>query len=97
MNNIMINVGIVSRLVFLLLPLVGITLWFIYDGGIGFGWNLIWYWISIIGFLLLYQLALLLNLMLQHKKKGFSKENKIFIIIGLILLFLAIVIFSNKL
>lgn len=28
MNNIMINVGIVSRLVFLLLPLVGITLWF---------------------------------------------------------------------
>lgn len=65
----MINVGIVSRLVFLLLPLVGITLWFIYDGGIGFGWNLIWYWISIIGFLLLYQLALLLNLMLQHKKR----------------------------
>lgn len=97
MNKVMMNKGIVPRLVFLLLPLAGITLWFLYDGGIGFGWNLIWYWIWIIGFLLLYQLALLLNLLLYYKKRGFTKANKIFMITGLILLLLAIVAFVLQL
>lgn len=97
MNKIMINKDIVSRLIFLLLPLVVITLCFLHDGGIGFGWNLIWYWICIIGFLLLYQLILLLNLMLYYKKRGFTKANKIFMITGLILLLLAIIVFTFEL
>lgn len=97
MNKVMINKGIVVRLVFLLLPLVGITLWFLHDEGIGFGWNLIWYWICIIGFLLLYQFLLLLNLMLYYKKRGFTKVNKIFMTTGLILLLLAIAVFVSEL
>lgn len=97
MNNVRINKGFIVRLLLLVLPIGGITFWFLNDGGIGFGWNLIWYWIWIIGFLLIYQLALLLNLMLYYKKRGFVKENKIFMTIGLLLLLLAIVTFVFEL
>jgi hypothetical protein len=97
MNNIMITTGIIWRGAFLLVPLIGITLWFLYDGGIGFGWNLIWYWIWMIGFLLLYQIALLSNLILNYKKRGFGKENKIFMSIGLLLLVMASVFFITEL
>ncbi|MFI0430160.1 hypothetical protein [Mariniflexile sp. HMF6888] len=97
MNNIMITTGIIWRGAFLLVPLTGITLWFLYDGGIGFGWNLIWYWIWIIGFLLLYQIVLLSNLILNYTKIGFSTENKVFMLIGLLLLVIAIVFFMSKL
>lgn len=97
MNTMMITTGIIWRAAFLLVPLIGITLWFRYDGGVGFGWNLIWYWIWIIGFLLLYQVVLLSNLIHNYPKSGFSGENKIFMLIGLLLLIISIVLFMSKL
>lgn len=88
------NKGITWRLSLLLLPLAGITLWFLYDGGISFGWNFIWYWTWIITYLLAYQAVLLLNVALNFKKAGFSRENRIFLLSGLALLVIAITFFT---
>lgn len=97
MNKTRTTKGFIVRFILLILPIAGITLWFLHDGGIGFGWNLIWYWIWIISFLLLYQIALLLNQVIHYKKGEFTKANKIFMTTGLILLLLAIAVFVFEL
>lgn len=89
-----INTGTAWRLSLLLLPLAGITLWFLYDGGISFGWDFIWYWTWIIAFLLAYEAVLLLNVALNFKKAGFSRENRIFLLSGLVLLAIATIFFT---
>ena len=83
------NTGIVWRLSFLLLPITGITGWFLYDGGIAFGWNLIWYWTWIIGFLSVYEAGLVFSYFLNRIKGKTNKENIFFILVGLCLLVIA--------
>lgn len=86
-----------KQLAFLLLPLTGITLWFMHDGGMDFGWNLIWYWLWIIGFLLVHQATLLIKLVSTHKRGGFSRESRVVLLIGFVLLMSSVVFFVRQL
>ncbi len=81
--------GIILKLTFLLLPVTGITLWFLYDGGIGFGWNLIWYWIWMIGFLSVYEAGLVFSYFFNRINGKKNKENILFMLVGLCLLIIA--------
>ncbi|OQP58577.1 hypothetical protein [Niastella populi] len=85
----MMSTGIICKLTFLLLPVTGITLWFLYDGGIGLGWNLIWYWIWIIGFLTVYTAGVVFSYFYNRIKGKRNKENILFMLVGLSLLVIA--------
>jgi hypothetical protein len=63
------------RFTFFILPIIIITLCFLNDGGISVGLNFLYYWFCIIGFLLFYEITMLLIIFYKEPRKIDNKKD----------------------
>ncbi|MBE8720772.1 hypothetical protein C4F40_08550 [Sphingobacterium sp. Ka21] len=78
--------NLIIPLTLLLLPLISITAWFLLDGGISHGYNFIYYWIWIIGFLIVFNTVVAVLLIYKSIKRINTFEYSRIFYIGLALL-----------
>jgi len=70
-NKTFMQASFLKKSAFLFVPLGGITLWFLKDGGISYGLNFLYYWFFMIGYQIFFILIVwmrLLYLRYNHKK-----------------------------
>jgi len=62
-NKTFMQASFLKKSAFLFVPLGGITLWFLKDGGISYGLNFLYYWFFMIGYQIFFILIVWMRLL----------------------------------
>jgi len=72
-------------LIFLILPIILITSWFQYDDDISYGYGFFYFWVTTLGYLLLFELAWFIKSLIRKKNNLDNKVENRLLFIGFVL------------